>query len=469
MKGFKINIYWVIGILFVLRLYGITYPPLEVNHHWRQVTGLMVARNFLEEDNNILYPRVDEVGIGGMVSSGVIGMEFPFMNYLMYLLSLVAGYEHWYGRLLNLIVTSIGLLYFFKLIRAHWDERIALWATATLGFSVWFAFGRKAMPDTASVSFAFIALWNAHQHLKEGKWTSLIAYSLFSTLAILVKIPSAIFLAFVPLMLWQNGFSYPNKLRVFAASALPLIMAYWWYYIWNPQIAAESGMWYNSGGSVADGAKLFIQEFSLVVSYFYFSTLMSYVLLAIFLLGIYAIVKTKDRKAQAVLITGLLLFLLYAFISGRHFVYQHYYMIFLAPVWALIVALSLRAKLFPKIVMGLMVIGMIEAYFNQLHDFRIHEYNWRKAELENIFDQFSDRFDLIVVNGEGNPQELYMSHRKGWTCKNEEIADKRYMNEVIMAGAKYLLINTRKGDGALDYPIVYQDDIYLIYSLVREN
>lgn len=469
MREIKINIYWIIGILFVLRLYGITNPPLEVNHHWRQVTGLMVARNFLEEDNNILYPRVDEVGIGGMVSTGVIGMEFPFMNYLMYLLSLIAGYEHWYGRLINLIVTSFGLFYFFKIIRAYWDEKVALWASAILGFSVWFAFGRKAMPDTASVSFAFIALWYAYKHLKEGKWGSLVAYTAFSTLAILVKIPSAIFLALVPLMLWENRFAYSNKLRIFAASAAPLIMAYWWYYIWNPMIAAESGMWYNSGGGISEGASLFFQEISLVSSYFYFSTLMSYTLLVLLIVGIVSVFKNKDTTAKAVLVVTLVLFIIYAFISGRHFVYQHYYMIFLAPVWAVLVALSLKSKLFPKILMALMLVGMIEAYFNQIHDFRIHDYNWKKAELEGIFDTFSAREDLIVVNGEGNPQELYMSHRKGWTCKNEEIADKRYMSEVISAGAKYLLINKRKGEMSLPYPVVYQDDIYLVCRLEIEN
>jgi hypothetical protein len=49
------RIEFFILLYFLIRLYGITDPPLEVAHHWRQVTGLMVARNFLEVDNNIFF------------------------------------------------------------------------------------------------------------------------------------------------------------------------------------------------------------------------------------------------------------------------------------------------------------------------------------------------------------------------------------------------------------------------------
>ena len=106
------NIQFWILLFFVIRLIGITNPPLETSHNWRQCTGLMVARNFYEVDSNILYPRVDD----NQGESGIIGMEFPTMNYFHYLLALLFGYTHWYGRLLNLIVSSLGLLFFSKLL-----------------------------------------------------------------------------------------------------------------------------------------------------------------------------------------------------------------------------------------------------------------------------------------------------------------------------------------------------------------
>lgn len=72
MKNWINRIEFWIFLFFLVRLFGITNPPLEIGHSWRQVTGLMVSRNFLEVDANILYPRVDDTN----GETGIIGMEF---------------------------------------------------------------------------------------------------------------------------------------------------------------------------------------------------------------------------------------------------------------------------------------------------------------------------------------------------------------------------------------------------------
>lgn len=69
--------FWVL-LFFILRLYGITNPPLEAAHNWRQTLTCSIARNFYEEDTNILYPRIDIDG----EKSGIIASEFPVFNYL---------------------------------------------------------------------------------------------------------------------------------------------------------------------------------------------------------------------------------------------------------------------------------------------------------------------------------------------------------------------------------------------------
>ena len=97
--------FWII-LFFFIRLIGITNPPLEIGHNWRQTTVTMVSRNFLETDNNIFYPRIDIAGN----KTGITGMEFPLFNYLTYLVSEIFGYQHWYGRLINLIISSLGLI-----------------------------------------------------------------------------------------------------------------------------------------------------------------------------------------------------------------------------------------------------------------------------------------------------------------------------------------------------------------------
>ncbi len=181
--------FWIV-VFFLIRLIGITNPPLEVGHNWRQTTGLMVARNFLEVDPNILYPRVDD----NNGQTGIIGMEFPTMNYLYFLVAKIFGYTHWYGRLINLIVSSLGLFFFYKIIcNIGIKERIAFFATIFLSASIWFAFSRKMMPDTYCISLMFIGLYYGLRYLKEGKLYQILLYIIIASLAVLSKIPAGIY------------------------------------------------------------------------------------------------------------------------------------------------------------------------------------------------------------------------------------------------------------------------------------
>ena len=98
--------FWIF-LFFLVRLFGITDPPLEAMHSWRQALTNMIARNFLEVSPNIFFPRIDTAGD----LTGIIGSEFPLLSYLVFLVSEIFGYEHWYGRLINLIISSTSSCY----------------------------------------------------------------------------------------------------------------------------------------------------------------------------------------------------------------------------------------------------------------------------------------------------------------------------------------------------------------------
>jgi hypothetical protein len=125
--------FWIV-FFFLIRMYGITFPPLEVGHNWRQTDGLMIARNFYERSPNIFYPTVDVAG----EKTGIVGCEFPILNYLIYLLSLIFGYQHWYGRIIVLIFSSLGILFFYKVIKKKFTESVAFNASK---YFYWFPCG----------------------------------------------------------------------------------------------------------------------------------------------------------------------------------------------------------------------------------------------------------------------------------------------------------------------------------------
>jgi hypothetical protein len=79
-----------IYFFFVLRLVGITNAPLEIGHSWRQSLTNMMTRNMFQNGPDLLRPMIDMAG----EKSGIIGAEFPFFNWLNYLLAAGFGFEH---------------------------------------------------------------------------------------------------------------------------------------------------------------------------------------------------------------------------------------------------------------------------------------------------------------------------------------------------------------------------------------
>jgi hypothetical protein len=81
------------------------------------------------------------------------------------------------------------------------------------------------------------------------------------------------------------------------------------------------------------------------------------------------------------------------------------------------------------------------------------------------------RNDLILINGGYNPVDLYFTHRKGWSMETEEVFRKDTLEKVISKGCHYLFICKKYLTGTtpdLDYPVVYQDDQLIIFTLSKD-
>src|SRR6478752_4255516 len=203
-----LNIKFWLVLFFIIRLFHITNPPLEVSHNWRQTTVTMVARNFYESGPAVLYPRIDIAGD----KTGITGMEFPVLNYLIYLVSLVFGYDHWYGRLINLLVSSVGIYFFYKLIKKYVDAETAFLSAMVLLFSIWFHFSRKIMPDTFSFSFMIIAVYYGTSYFEEKRLRHLALYGIFLLVAVLSKLPSGYILVLFALFFFSSRYELKQKL-----------------------------------------------------------------------------------------------------------------------------------------------------------------------------------------------------------------------------------------------------------------
>ena len=458
--------FWIL-FFFVIRLIGITNPPLEVAHNWRQTTVTMVARNFLEVDNNIFYPHIDIAG----EKTGITGMEFPTLNYLIYLVSELFGYQDWYGRLINLLVSSIGLLYFYKLIRRYFSETISFNATLILTVSIWFQFSRKIMPDTFAMSFIFMSIYYGTNYLlsknNQKNSVNLALYFVFVLIGMLSKLPAGYLLILFVFYLFQKEISLKRKLLFCSVSVVSLIPVFWWYFIWVPYLVDTYGFWhFFMGKSMQEGFSEIVLNLKDTLKKFY-DTALKFSGFAVFLVGIIYSILRKERKIYLVFSTTLLVFSILILKSGFTFAHHSYYIIPFVPVMALVAGYGLEQIKNRRYQIILLAIICLEGLGNQFHDFIIHENDSKILKLESDLDKFSSRKDLIIINSGDYPTPMYFAHRKGWVNSNNSISNPTYIDKLKNKGLKHIVILKRSfAEEVLlpNYKCVFNNREYSIYK-----
>ena len=456
--------FWIL-LFFVIRLIGITNPPLEVAHNWRQTTVTMVARNFLEVDNNILYPRIDIAG----EKTGITGMEFPLLNYLIYLVSLLFGYQHWYGRLINLIVSSFGLWFFYKLVLKYFKENIAFYSTIILAVSIWFQFSRKIMPDTFAMSLIFAAIYFGTNYLEKNQKQirSLFLYLLFMSLGVLAKLPSGYLLIVFSLLIFSKKILIKKKLIFILVSFIGLLPAILWYFYWVPHLVEEYGFWhFFMGKSIVQGFSEITDNIPQTLKRFY-DTALKFIGFLSFLFGlVYSIIK-RDKPVLLLFLSSFLSFCIIVFKAGFTFPHHSYYIIPFVPVMAIIAAYGLEKTGSHKIALIVLILISIEGIANQQHDFRIKEKDKGILNLEKDLDKVSGPHDLILINSGFYPTPMYFAHRKGWVASNKKIENTDFIEDLRKKGLRYIVILKRSFGTEIrlnNHNKVFDNDDYSIYE-----
>lgn len=468
--------FWIVAFA-MLRLVGITNPPLEVSHSWRQTTVAMAARNFYECDNNILYPRIDIAGD----LTGITGMEFPLFNYLIYLLSLLFGYADWYGRIINLVVTSVASWYFYRLLRRFFGERHAFCSTVLLCVTLWFAYARKIMPDTFSMSLVIMGLYYGIEYLYAAsrKVGSLVAYGLLMMAGVLSKLPAGYILVVLLLPFLDRAVPLCRKAWLVAVSLLCMVPVAWWYFYWTPHLVEEFGFWhFFMGKSIAEGASEIWHNMGRTLYRFYFNA-MNYTGFVVFIAGLVIAFVKREKLILRVLGLTFAAFLVIMLSSGETFFKHDYYVVPFVPVMALVAGYGVSLLGNAKWRTIILVAVSLENILNHHTQFIIKESRKPVLAIERTLDEISSRSlsgdvqvtthgdDLICINSGEDPTVMYFAHRKGWVASNEQLHDEVFMADLRQRGCRYVVVMKRVfGDPTeLAYPKAFDSEDYTIYSV----
>ena len=464
LKHIATDIRFWIFLFFIVRLFHITNPPLEVSHNWRQTTVTMPARNFFEGDNNILLPKVDFAG----EKTGITGMEFPLLNYLIYLVSLVFGYAHWYGRLITLVVSSFGLWCFFKLLQKYFNVSLAFNATFILLFSVWFTYSRKIMPDTFSMSFVIAGIYHGSNYLdRQKKLKSLLLYFVFVLAGVLSKLPSGYLLAIMAVFLFDKKIPLLNKSLFVCASLLIVFFVSAYYFYWVPLITKHYGFeHFFMGKGIAEGAKEIFLHLNKTFQKFYEAAL-GFTGFVVFGCGLFVMIKRKEKNMLLVFCICFISFLAIILKGGATFYNHTYYIVPFAPAMALVCGYVVSLVKNKKLVVTFLALIAVECILVSNADFYIKEKNMAILHLEKDLDKFSKPTDLILINSGVVPTPIYFAHRKGWIDFNERIANNAYILALKEKKLKYIVILKKAfgEDIVLPYKQLLTNADYTIYEI----
>jgi len=454
--------FWL-AFFFLVRLCGITNPPLDGNHHWRQVLTASIARNFYELEPGILYPHID-YAFGE--HHGLIASEFPLFSWLISAVSRIVGYDHWYGRLINLIVSTVGLWFFYRVLKLFFSERHAFYSTFFLTISVWFAFARKVMPDTFSMSLMIIGFYYAVLYVREGKWWQVFLFFLLASTGGLCKLPVAFALVFPGIFVLDAKLGWQRRLVLLATCAASALVICWWYFVWIPELISRGGHSLYFIKSLGEGFSELLQHKGELVRRFLFDNTKSYLLTAVAIAGCFMLLRA-DKRWRIALLASLPLILFFMLKTGEVFALHNYYQIPLVPLTCVAAGFFI-IKIPVKWGWIIGVVVLAESMINQIGDLSYPHRRAYKIQLEEIMNRFTSPNDMIAVVGDLNPVDLYFAHRRGWIVDQHEVTEER-ITDLRSKNCQLLLLPKRHFHVELGLKVLYEDENFAVYELKVEE
>ncbi|MFN5846488.1 MAG: ArnT family glycosyltransferase [Flavobacteriia bacterium] len=430
----------VIGF-FLIRLYGIWFPPIETWHSWRQTLTGMMARNMYEKGFDFLHPMID---MGGS-RTGIIGSEFPFYQSLIAMMSEIAGYQHWYGRLISLLTATVASWCFFYIIKRIFSERTAWFATLLFMSSLWFSFSRKTMPDTFAVSLVLIGVYFAMKYSDGKRFINLVFAGIVVALGGLCKIPAVYLMGMILPVVLNRSVDSSIKRNLICVLAVAGLIVGWWYFYWVPSLVETYRFELFFPKGIVEGINEIRPLWADFLQKFYFGGLRSYIALLPLLFGVIWLFKKKNILLSSGFAVLTAVFVLFAIKTGTVFPTHNYYILPFVPVMAVLAALGLEF-FGPRWSLILLVLVCIEGIGNQISDFRLKKEVSYRLDLENQLDSILPKNEKIVIFTGANPEYMYWYHRKGWSIDPGDEKDPHIIRDIRENGGKYFVVDKHAED-----------------------
>lgn len=474
MKKYYTDIIILLPLLlltFLVRTYRLQ-TPLADWHSWRQADTAAVARNFVKEKFNILYPQSDS--FLAFNSQGLENPnrwfinEFPFYNAVVALIYKQFGINHIYGRLVSIFFATLGAMFLYLLTNKLFNRKVAILAGLYYALNPYnIYYGRVVMPDPTFVSLSIISLYLTVKWVETKKVGRAIAFASTFALAMLVK-PYAIFML-IPILYWlyanwgKKVYRDPKIYSYLIASFIPLLL--WRLHLHSHPEGTFASAWLMNGDGIRFTGAFFRWMVFERLNRIIFAT-------GGFVLLIIGVLRSHLTKNGKLMLAWFLSVIAYFTVFAKGNVTHDYYQLPVMPVGAILVALGFFEvvnwakgkweKRFNIVAATfLFVLSLAFGWYEIRGYFNIN--NQAIVEAGQKADEILPQDAIVITPYQGDPAFLYQTNRYGWPDSGD-------INDKIKKGADYYITTSRDHNyNSLikTFPILYENDNFSIIDLTK--
>ncbi|HTB07046.1 MAG TPA: glycosyltransferase family 39 protein [Bacteroidia bacterium] len=455
-KG-RLILFALIPVLSLLLHFHVFNMDLLGFHVWRQTETQTVIDNFYREDFNILNSRVNNRGNG----TGIFRMEFPIMQWLFACVYKVFGYHIIISRILTFILGLFSVWGMYRLVYAIFrNENMALIAAWCFNFSpLFYYYTMNPIPDNFAVCTSIWGMAYFFEWIAGGKNIKVLWSAFFLGLAILAKMPFAVYLGGIGVYFVAAFFrkEKTERKRLYTGAliyTICLLAPALWY-------LSVVSTWHGNGivqGILSVTAKDIPRLLDIMVGNL-ISTLpemlVNYGALLFFLAGVYFLFRNKANKKPLFIVFlfwGISVILYFLFEMNMIGMVHDYYMFPFLPLLFIIVSYG-GWHLFNQPVKWLKALSIVAICILPLTAFIRIDHRWNLADPGFNRDLMVYKTDLqhavpdnaiVIAGNDVSPFIfLYYINKKGWVFNNDSLSAKD-MEAMVILGAKYLYSDSRK-------------------------
>lgn len=397
---------WLVALLvfcltFIPRLYKINNPVADW-HSWRQADTAAVARNFVKDGFNLLYPQSDSflaLNEQGLPNPNRYFInEFPLYNAVVAVVYKIWGVNEAYARLVSVFFASLGSAALYLISLKLFGQKIALAAALFYAFNPYnIYYGRVIMPDPIFVSLGLVAFY-----LFLLKPWNLWSAAVFA-LSLLVK-PYAIFM--LPVLVYYGRYDLKKSWLWLLLAMMPFML--WRWHFNNHPEGSFASTWLLNGSNIRFSGAWFRWLIFDRMNRLIFAT-GGFVLLILGIISSY-----QDKKRLGIFI-WLMSIAAYMTIFAMGNVTHDYYQLPVVPVGAILVAFGFWDLVKTRNLLAALSLLLISLAFGW---YEVRGYfNINRPEIVaagKAVDQLTPKDAQVIAAYNSDPAFLYQTNRHGW-------------------------------------------------------